>query len=107
MSALASVIQKFKPTANAKRIGPIGLECSLTELHLAQVEVSSDNVITRHAMASLPYPESREAMFSSPKKMRALIHQAMGSDRFQGKQVITTLLDYLLCDAGLAAHSVN
>lgn len=91
MSALASVIQKFKPTANAKRIGPIGLDCSLTELHLAQLEVSSDNVITRHAMASLPYPESREVMFSSPKKMRALIHQAMGSDRFQGKQVITTL----------------
>jgi type IV pilus assembly protein PilM len=91
MSTLASVIQKFKPTANATRIGPIGLECSLTELHLVQMEVSNDNVITRHAMASLPYPESREAMFSAPKKMRALIHQAMGSDRFHGKQVITTL----------------
>ena len=91
MSALASIIQKFNPTTNARRIGPIGLECSLTELHLVQMEVSTDNVITRHAMASIPYPESRETMLSSPKKMCALIHQAMGSDRFQGKQVITTL----------------
>jgi type IV pilus assembly protein PilM len=91
MGAIASAIQKFKPTANAKRVGPIGLECSLTELHLVQMKVSTDNVITRHAMTSIPYPESREAMFSSPKKMRALIHQAMGSDRFQGKHVISTL----------------
>jgi len=91
MSALTSTIQKFRPTANAMRIGPIGLECSLTELHLVQMEVTTDNVIRRHAMASLPYPESREAMLASPKKMRALIHQAMGSDRFQGKLVVTTL----------------
>ena len=91
MSALAATIQKFMPTANAKRIGPIGLECSLTELHLVQMAVSSDHVITRHAMASVPYPESREVMLASPRKMRALIHKAMGCDRFQGKQVVTTL----------------
>jgi type IV pilus assembly protein PilM len=91
MGALASTIQKFRPTANARRIGPIGLECSLTELHLVQMEITTDNVIRRHAMASLPYPESRETMLASPKKMRALIHQAMGSDRFQGKLVVTTL----------------
>ena len=91
MSALAATIQKFMPTTNAKRIGPIGLECSLTELHLVQMAVSSDHVITRHAMASVPYPESREVMLASPRKMRALIHKAMGCDRFQGKQVVTTL----------------
>lgn len=91
MSALTSTIRKFRPTANARRIGPIGLECSLTELHLVQMEVSTDHVISRHAMVSIPYPESREAVLSSPKKMRALIQQALGADRFQGKQVITTL----------------
>jgi type IV pilus assembly protein PilM len=91
MSALAATIQKFMPTTNAKRIGPIGLECSLTELHLVQMAVSSDHVITRHAMTSVPYPESREVMLASPRKMRALIHKAMGCDRFQGKQVVTTL----------------
>ena len=42
-------------------------------------------------MASLPYPEARETLLASPKKMRALIHQAMGSDRFQGKLVVSTL----------------
>ena len=91
MSALAATLQKFRPTANAKRIGPIGLECSLTELHLVQMAVSGDHVITRHATASVPYPEPREVMLSSAKKMRALIHTAMGCDRFQGKQVVTTL----------------
>ena len=91
MSALHSAIHKFRPTTNAKRIGPIGLECSLTELHLVQMAVSGDHVITRHAMASVPYPESREAMLSSAKKMRALIRKAMACDRFQGKHVITTL----------------
>ena len=91
MSALAATLQKFRPTANAKRIGPIGLECSLTELHLVQMAVSGDHVISRHATASVPYPEPREVMLSSAKKMRALIHTAMGCDRFQGKQVVTTL----------------
>ena len=91
MSALTATLQKLRPTANAKRIGPIGLDCSLTELHLVQMAVSRDHVISRHALASVPYPESREVMLSSAKKMRPLIHKAMGSDRFQGKQVITTL----------------
>lgn len=91
MSALAATLQKFRPTANAKRIGPIGLECSLTELHLVQMEVSGDHVISRHATVSVPYPEPREVMLSSAKKMRSLIHTAMGCDRFQGKQVVTTL----------------
>jgi type IV pilus assembly protein PilM len=91
MSALASALQRFTPKPNARRIGPIGLECSLTALHLVQLEVSADHVISVSALASTPYPESREAMLASPKKMRALIRQAMATDRFRGKQVVTTL----------------
>jgi Tfp pilus assembly PilM family ATPase len=91
MSALTAAIQRFTPKPNARRIGPIGLECSLTELHLVQMEASADHVISVHAMASTPYPESRDATLESPEKMRALIHQAMATDRFRGKLVVSTL----------------
>jgi Tfp pilus assembly PilM family ATPase len=91
MSALASTLQRFTPKSNAVRIGPIGLECSLTALHLVQMEVSANHVISVSAVASIPYPESREALLASPKKMRALVRQAMATDRFRGKQVVTTL----------------
>ena len=84
MSALAAALQRFTPKPSARRVGPIGLD-------LVQMEVSADHAISVSALASIPYPESREAMLASPKKMRALVHQAMATDRFRGKQVVSTL----------------
>ena len=91
MSALADRIIRTARRSNFTRIGSIGLDCSLTELHLVQLRVNADGRISLHAMASLPYPESRESLLAAPKKMRSLIQQALKADRFQGKEVVTTL----------------
>ena len=91
MSALAATMQRFAPSANARRIGHIGLECSLTEMHLVQLEADSTGKISVHAMASIPYPCSYDELFSSPKIMRTLVRQALASDKFQGHKVVSTL----------------
>lgn len=91
MSALANRIINTARRSNSTRIGSIGLDCSLTELHLVQLKVNADGRISLHAMASIPYQESRETLLAAPKKMRSLIQQALKADRFQGKQVVTTL----------------
>ena len=91
MSALADRINRTTRRSNSRRIGPIGLDCSLNVLHLVQLQSSADGRITLHAAASIPYPEPRETLLAEPKKMRDLVQQAMKADRFQGKQVVTTL----------------
>ena len=91
MSVLTAVMQKFTPTANARRIGHIGLECSLTEIHLVQLEADSTGKISVHAMASVPYPCSYDELFSSPKIMRTLVRKALASDTFHGHRIVSTL----------------
>lgn len=91
MSVLANRLIKTAWRSNSTRIGAIGLDLSLTELHLVQLEASTDGRISLHATASVPYPESRDTLLASPKLLRSLIRQAMKVDRFQGKQIVTTL----------------
>lgn len=91
MSALAAVVQRFKPASNKLRIGPIGLECSRTEIHLVQMQATTDHVITVCARASLAYPESREEIMASPNKFRALVRKVMAADHFRGNRVATTI----------------
>jgi Tfp pilus assembly PilM family ATPase len=60
-------------------------------MHLVQLEADSTGKISVHAMASVPYPCSRDELFSSPKVMRTLVRQALASDKFQGHKVVSTL----------------
>ena len=91
MSALARVMQKFTPSANNRRIGQIGLECSLTEMHLVQLEADGTGNLSVFATASVPYPCSRDELFNSPKAMHTVVRQAMASGKFQGHKVVSTL----------------
>jgi type IV pilus assembly protein PilM len=91
MSALAAVMQKFAPTANNRRIGHIGLECSLTEMHLVQLEADGTGKLSVYALASVAYPCSRDELFNSPKTMRTLVRQALSIDKFQGHKIVSTL----------------
>lgn len=91
MSALTDRIINTARRSNSTRIGPIGLDCSLSELHMVQLQVNADDRISVRATVSLPYPEPRETLLAAPKKMRSLVQQALKADRFQGKQVVTTL----------------
>ncbi|MDH3527307.1 MAG: pilus assembly protein PilM [Gammaproteobacteria bacterium] len=91
MGALAAAIQRFYPVAKTRRIGPIGLECSLSELHMVQMATDSDGSLVVTARASLPYGAPREEMLASPKRMRELVHRALNADRFQGRLVVSML----------------
>jgi type IV pilus assembly protein PilM len=91
MGALAAAIQKFYPVANTRRIGPIGLECSLSEVHMVQMATDSDGSIFVSAWASVPYGASRDEVLAAPKRMRELVQQALKSDRFHGRMVVTML----------------
>jgi Tfp pilus assembly PilM family ATPase len=91
MSALATIRQKLTPAASSARVGPIGLDCALSEMHLVQLQADSEGVLSVRALASIPYPESREALFSSAKTMRALVRQALQAGNFKGNRIVTTL----------------
>ena len=91
MSALAERISRTTRRSNSRRIGPIGLDCSLGSLHLVQLQSAADGRITLHAAASIPYPQPRETLLAEPKKMRELIRQAMKADRFHGKKIVSTM----------------
>lgn len=90
MGVLALKHFRSAPEPDARRLGPIGLDCALERLHLVQLE-SANNVISVHANASLTYPESLDAMQAAPKKMRALILPALKSHGFRGRHVVTRL----------------
>ncbi len=91
MGALAAAIQKYYPVAKNRRIGPIGLECSLSEVHMVQMATDSDGSIYVSAQASVPYGAPRDEVLASPKRMRELVQQALKSDRFQGRMVVSML----------------
>jgi type IV pilus assembly protein PilM len=91
MNAITTAVQRFTPSANNRHIGHIGLECSLTEMHLVQLEVDGAGSLSVHATASLPYQCTRDELFNSPKAMRILVRQAMATDKFQGRKVVSTL----------------
>jgi type IV pilus assembly protein PilM len=91
MNALAERIIRTARRSNSTRIGPIGFDCSLSVLHLVQLQTTADGRISLHATASLPYPEPRETLLAEPKKMRSLIQRAMKADSFQGKQIVSIL----------------
>lgn len=91
MSTLAAAIQKFTPRGSSRRVGHIGLECALTEMHLVQLAADSAGRIAVHALASIPYPVAREEVMATPAVLRTLVHQAFSGKRFKGRRVVTTL----------------
>lgn len=102
MGALAAAIQKFKPVANTRRIGPIGLECSLSEMHMVQMATDSDGSVYVCARTSVPYGAPREELLASPKRMRELVQRALNADRFKGRLVVS-----MLPTTATRIHSLN
>ncbi len=91
MSALAAAIQKFAPIANPRRVGPIGLECALSAMHLVQLESDRRGRVTLRARASVPYHCPLEELLAAPAKMQALVRGALRDNNFHGRKIVTTL----------------
>ena len=90
MGVLALKRLKVEPESAKRRIGPIGLDCAVDRLHMVQLE-SANGVISVHARASIAYPEPLDVLLGSSKKMRALIQDALRSDRFRGRRIVSRL----------------
>jgi len=76
-------------TARAE-VGPIGVVLSREALHMVQLARHNGALYIR-ARASLPYPEGREGVITSPKVLRRLVRTAMRQADFRGSRLVTTL----------------
>lgn len=72
------------------RRGPIGLDLGPERLQLVQMDVLGGAPRMR-AMASLPYPDGRDAVLGSPARLRALLRAAMRGRSFTGRRVVTCM----------------
>lgn len=68
----------------------IGLDMGLDRLNLAQMEKINGKVHIR-AIASIPYPCSREELQRNPKILKALLKQAHATQPFKGSRVVSCL----------------
>jgi type IV pilus assembly protein PilM len=91
MAALAEVLHRVRPGANARRTGFIGVECALHALHLVQLAVDHSGEISLHASASLPYTGTLDDLLAEPKRFRSLVREALRQDAFRGRAIVTTL----------------
>ncbi len=72
-------------------MGAIGLECSLEQLHFVQLESGARDSIRVRARASVPYDGGPKDLLESPKSLRALVQQALKTDKFSGRKVVSAL----------------
>ena len=91
MSALANTIQRFLPVPNTRKTGPIGLEFSLEQLHLVQMETGPDGGIALRACASVPLSGERDEIMASPKQVKSLVRRARKQGDFQGHRVVASM----------------
>lgn len=68
----------------------IGLYVGHDRLNLVQMEQVTDHACIR-AIASIPYPCSRDELFQHPQKLKALLNQAYAMQPFKGKHVVSCL----------------
>ncbi len=68
--------------------GPIGLDLASERLNLVQFTFRPDGPALQ-AVASLPYPEPREAVLAQPRVLAAFVHKALRQYGFKGRRVVT------------------
>ena len=83
MSVAARAAALFRPRKAAVKIGPIGVDNALEEVHLVQLESAADSYPVVRATASLNIDGSRHELLDQQHQFRSLIKRALASDRFQ------------------------
>ena len=91
MFALNQTIQRLSSPPGANRVGAIGLECAVEQLHLVQLELTQSGDISVRATASSTYPEARSDLLRSPRRLRELVKETLAKARFKGRKVVTAL----------------
>ena len=91
MNIAAKAIAMVRPRSSARRIGPIGVDLSLEQLHMVQLESSDGRPPHVRARVSLPFDCSRGELVDRPHQFRSLLKQALDRDRFYGKKAVLAM----------------
>jgi len=91
MSVAARTAALFRPRKAAVKVGPIGIDVALEEIHLVQLESAAGQHPVVRAKASLSINGSRDELLEQPHQFRSLVKRALASDRFQGNKAVLAL----------------
>lgn len=91
MSVVARTAALFRPRKAAVKIGPIGVDIALEEVHFVQLESAANGPPIVRARASLNIDGSRRELLDQQHQFRSLIRRALASDRFQGNKAVLAL----------------
>jgi len=83
-------LARVLPAVARRRHGPIGLDLGPEHVNLVQMAVRGDGARIR-ALASVPYPDGRDAALASPAALKALLRAAMKGQPFAGRSVVTCM----------------
>ena len=79
------------PGPNATKVGPIGIDCAMSAVHLMQLEHRQDGEIAIRASASQAFAGTRDELLSDRKKFNKVMQAALKSAPFKGRQVVSVL----------------
>lgn len=91
MSFVAKAAALFSPVTARKRIGPIGIDFGLEEVHLVQLESATGKPPVVRARLSLAYDAPRREILANPHQFRTLMKRALSGDRFYGRKAVIAI----------------
>lgn len=91
MNLAAKAAALLGPRVASKQVGPIGIDFSLEELHLVQLEAATGEPACVRARVSMPLGCSRRELLSSPLQFRSLLKRALAADRFYRRRAVVAI----------------
>ena len=91
MSALSKVSTMLRPVTARSSVGPIGIDFGLESVHLVQLESLDGAPPVLRARVTVPFDGTREELLADPAKMRAVMREAIGADRFRGRDAVVAV----------------
>ena len=89
--ALSKVSTMLRPVVARRAVGPIGIDFGLESVHLVQLESINGAPPVLRARAAVPFDGTREELLKDPAKLKTLMRQAIGADRFSGRNAVVAV----------------
>lgn len=91
MSVVARTAALFRPRSASAKVGPIGVDVALEEIHFVQLASTAGGRTVVRAKTSLAIDGNRSELLDQQHQFRSLVKRALASDRFQGNKVVLAL----------------
>ncbi len=75
----------------AVRVGPIGVDIALQEMHMVQLERVDGGLPRVRTKVTVPCTMPRDQLLASPREFKALVKQALAAGNFLGRDTIFTV----------------